>query len=209
MKHIAKSGEVRKSYASPLREAQVEETKRTILDALVRVLGRGPAELSVPAVAKQAGVSVPTVYRHFGSKRGLMKALYDSYSERIGTDWAPGQITSVEDFIEHMPTVFRRIDQMDAGMRAAMSTDLGLELRRKMMPGRLAGIERALEGDGVDGPDRERLRDIVTILTSSPVRRAFADFLDYDADETSERVAWAIRELVSAAKRKQRGKGKR
>src|SRR5438093_9681250 len=64
-----------RSYESPLREEQAEVTRRRILDALVRTMAKGVAGLSVPAVAAEAGVSVPTVYRHFRTKADLVAAL--------------------------------------------------------------------------------------------------------------------------------------
>ena len=63
-------------YRSELREEQAESTRSRILDATMRVMGRGVASLSIPAVAREAGVSTPTVYRHFGTKHDLLDALY-------------------------------------------------------------------------------------------------------------------------------------
>jgi hypothetical protein len=92
-----------------------------------------------------------------------------------------------------------------------MSTDAAIELRRTMMPGRLAGIDSALDGSGVDGAQRDRLRDVLLVFTTSSVRRAFKDFLGYGPDETADRVGWAMRELVASVIEKQgtKGKGKR
>ena len=58
-----------RTYRSELRAQQADETRARILDATVRVMARGLASLSIPAVAREAGVSVPTVYRHFATKR--------------------------------------------------------------------------------------------------------------------------------------------
>lgn len=47
----------------PLREEHREATKRRILRALMeRLAVDHPAEISVPAVARQAGISVATLY---------------------------------------------------------------------------------------------------------------------------------------------------
>src|SRR5437773_8993571 len=77
--HIVNSGfllltlpPMARTYVSPLRRGQFEATRLRIVEAVGRVLARGVTELSVPAVAEEAGVSVATVYRHFQSKQQLV-----------------------------------------------------------------------------------------------------------------------------------------
>src|SRR4051812_38582197 len=65
----------RRRYASTLRDERADDTRRRILDGLVRTMAGGVAGLSVPAVAREAGVSVPTVYRYFRTKAELVDAL--------------------------------------------------------------------------------------------------------------------------------------
>src|SRR3990172_5060569 len=92
MSHIANHADARRRtrppearpYASALRDEQVEATRVRILDALVRTMANGVAGLSIPAVAREARVSVPTVYRHFGSKEGLLAALSPYVLARAG-----------------------------------------------------------------------------------------------------------------------------
>ena len=63
-------------YASPLREEQLAETRRRILDAGIQVLAKGgPEELTIPRVAQRARVAVRTVYRHFPNKDDLVAAV--------------------------------------------------------------------------------------------------------------------------------------
>jgi hypothetical protein len=72
----AASGATSRVYGSPLRVHQAEETRERILDATVRVMARGLTSVSIPAGAREAGVSVPTIYRHFGTKTDLLAAVY-------------------------------------------------------------------------------------------------------------------------------------
>ncbi len=61
------------------------ETRARLLRSGAEALGRvGPAELTVRLVAKQAGVSVGTLYRYFGSKEGLLLSLS---RERAAERW--------------------------------------------------------------------------------------------------------------------------
>ena len=71
-------------YDNQLRTQQAEETKGRILDAAVRVMARGVATLSIPTVPREAGVSVPTIYRHFGTKQDLLAAVYPHVVQRSG-----------------------------------------------------------------------------------------------------------------------------
>ncbi|MCP2343746.1 TetR/AcrR family transcriptional regulator [Actinomadura rupiterrae] len=72
-------------YRSDRRTAAAEETRRRVLAAAREHLS-GPAvtRVSVDAVAKAADVSRQTVYNAFGSKSGLLEALFDSLAEHAG-----------------------------------------------------------------------------------------------------------------------------
>src|SRR5213593_3837274 len=127
-----------RKYSSQLRAEQAEETRARILDATVPVMARGIASLSVPAVAREAGVSIPTVYRHFGTKADLVAAVYPHVVGRAAaaaTTVVPG---SVSEFHEMVRSIFARLDQLDDVARAAMASPAAEEVRRMSMPGRLA-----------------------------------------------------------------------
>jgi AcrR family transcriptional regulator len=67
-----------RSYVSPRRRQQADETRRRIADVARRLLGeKGYAETTIAAIAAEAGVALPTVYAAFGSKPGILKALID------------------------------------------------------------------------------------------------------------------------------------
>ena len=63
------------------------ERRRTILDAADRVIQRDGPDASMTAIATEAGISKPILYRHFGDKSGLYRALasrhVDPLIERI------------------------------------------------------------------------------------------------------------------------------
>ncbi len=67
-----------RSYRSPLRHAQAQETRRRVVDAARALfLEEGYAAATIAAVARRAGVSDGTVYSTFGSKAELLKAVLD------------------------------------------------------------------------------------------------------------------------------------
>jgi len=80
-----------------LREEQVRLTQQRILDTFENeLLDRGYAEVSIRSVAKRAGISVPTVYRHYPNKEALLMALMESTQNENGFDFY-GALTDVSD----------------------------------------------------------------------------------------------------------------
>jgi AcrR family transcriptional regulator len=190
-----------RSYESPLRDEQAEVTGRRILDALVRTMGKGVAGLSVPAVAAEAGVSVPTVYRHFRTKAELVAALAPYLSRKTGLMEIPDAGShSVRALTREL---YRRNEAMDAEVRAAMASELGREVRRRTMPDRLTLIRKymAKQVPGVTGADLDRLTRVAMILMSSATMRAYKDYLGLGAMDAAEDVAWTLEILQKSLPR--------
>ena len=53
----------------------MEQTRDLILEGLIKTMAKGIVTWSIPDVAREAGVSVPTVYRYFRTKKDLVQAL--------------------------------------------------------------------------------------------------------------------------------------
>jgi AcrR family transcriptional regulator len=69
----------RRQYDSRRRREQAAQTRRDIEAAADKLFrGRGYVGTSMPAIAAEASVVVETVYRAFGSKAGLCKAVIES-----------------------------------------------------------------------------------------------------------------------------------
>ncbi|MCP2315803.1 transcriptional regulator, TetR family [Nocardia amikacinitolerans] len=69
----------RRAYDSLRRHAQAQRTRVEIADAARRLfVSQGWASTTVRDVAREAGVSVPTVYAAYGNKAGLVWALVDA-----------------------------------------------------------------------------------------------------------------------------------
>jgi AcrR family transcriptional regulator len=68
----------RRRYDSSGRQAQARRSRQAILDAAQRqFLDGGYAATTIAAIAAEAGVSVETIYKAFGGKPGLVRAIYD------------------------------------------------------------------------------------------------------------------------------------
>src|SRR5438093_11004434 len=73
-----------RSYRLGQRQASVEQTRAGII-AAARDLLAAPHDFSgftIDAVAAHAGVARMTVFNQFGSKRGLLEALFDDLAAR-------------------------------------------------------------------------------------------------------------------------------
>ncbi|HEX5165560.1 MAG TPA: TetR/AcrR family transcriptional regulator [Thermomicrobiales bacterium] len=71
-------------YNAERRQVAAEETRQRILDAACALLASAepPRSFSVEAIARQADVARMTVYYQFGSKPGLLEALFDHLATR-------------------------------------------------------------------------------------------------------------------------------
>jgi AcrR family transcriptional regulator len=191
----------RKSYASPLRDQQADATRTRILEALVRTMANGVAGLSVPAVAREAGVSIPTIYRHFGSKQGLVQALFPHVAAKIGLmpDKLPETFADLDRMVRQM---FRNLAGMDETLRAAMASELGQQVRQATMSERRAMVRQTVGGLAPDlpDPDLERLAAVFLILMSTPVFRALKDYLQLGPGSAAELVSWAMSALIDGAR---------
>ena len=81
----------------------MEATRTRILSAARSLILEedGPAHFSLEAVAKRAGVTRMTIYQRFGSKRGLIEALFDNVAARAH-------------LAERLPSVFSHPNFWDA-----------------------------------------------------------------------------------------------
>ncbi|MFF5985118.1 TetR/AcrR family transcriptional regulator [Streptomyces olindensis] len=87
-------GPGRRRYDSLRRTAQAQQTRADIARAALRLfVSHGWTATTVRDVAREAGVSVPTVYAAYGNKSGLTRALADAAD--LSAD-VPRQVAELE-----------------------------------------------------------------------------------------------------------------
>jgi AcrR family transcriptional regulator len=198
MTHIADNAA--RTYRSQLRADQAEETRGRILDATVRVIAGGIASVSIPAVAREAGVSIPTVYRHFGTKRDLLAAVYPHVVRRAGLDELV-MPRSMDELRDGMRAYIERTDSLGDLARVASASPASDEVRRLNMPDRLAVFRRVADSI-VPTPskaDRHRIARLLVILTASSSLRLWRDQLGSSVEEAADDVDWVIRAVIASA----------
>jgi AcrR family transcriptional regulator len=192
-------------YRSELRAQQAEETRARILDATGRVMAGGVAFVSIPDVAREAGVSVPTVYRHFATKRDLFGAVYVHAVRRSGLDELVLP-RSMDELLSGLRAYFERTDSFSDLDRAAMASPAAQEVRRINMPDRVALFRRL--ADTIEPKpsksDRERIARVLVVLTASSSVRLWRDQLDSSVEEAADDVDWVIHALIASVTSRKR-----
>lgn len=129
----------KRTYRQSARAQAAEATAARILDVFAAALReRWFDEIRLDEVARDAGVTVQTVIRRFGSKEGLLDAMH----ERLGTeirqrrDVAAGDVDGavasiVEDYEKVGDLVMRSLAQEERYAAVKAMTDLGRAMHRE------------------------------------------------------------------------------
>ena len=166
----------------------------------MRIFAGGVAGLSMPAVAREAGVSLSTVYRHFPTKGDLLEAIYPWSVRRAGGGDIP-RTTSIDDFQDGVRAIFERLDELSDLERAAMASP-GAEAVRALSIDRRLGVAReAAEAmaPGLTAANREHLARLVVVLTMSATVRMLRKHLGLTLDAAVDEVDWAVRAAIAGA----------
>ena len=172
----------------------------------MRVMATGLASLSVPAVAREAGVSVPTIYRHFRTKPELLAALYPHAARRAGLDTIADP-RSLDELRPMIRALLERLDNLDDLSRAAMASPGASEVRGATMPTRLQRIRRLTDSiePKLRKGDRDRITRLLAVLMTSSSLRMWRDHLGLSVDEVAEEIDWIVRAAIFAVnERKER-----
>ena len=143
------------------RRAQAAEQRRSrILKAAWGLLAPGAKieEFSLDAVARRAGVARMTVYYQFGSKRGLLEALFDAFA-------AKGRIGELIGAAFQCPDPLNALDQLVAAFAAFYRASRVPIKRVRALAALDPELEEAIAAR--DGRRREAMGAMVARLASS------------------------------------------
>jgi AcrR family transcriptional regulator len=182
---------VRREYDNSGRQAQVRATRARIIDAARALfIADGYPATSVEAVAAAAEVAPATVYRLFGSKRELLRAIIDVASggddepipfherpEVVALRREPDPVRYVAGFARLAHEVAQRLDPIYELVEAAVAVDPdSAELLAMMREQRFVGQSR-IAGDLADrnalrkGVSASQAQDVIYALFSPELRR--------------------------------------
>jgi AcrR family transcriptional regulator len=177
-----------------LRQAQRAVTEQRIIEALAMLIDQEhPLEISMAAVAKQAGVSEPTLYRHFPTKRDLFAALARYQFQTVTAGLAPA---SAEDLADAVRTVYQRSARMENVVRWTLAATDPERVPRPNVEARLDMLRTALGVQGREGDDAQFLLRTVLLLTSPMAWLYWKDYLGLDPAAAAATARWAIKTLA-------------
>jgi AcrR family transcriptional regulator len=193
-------------YESPSRKAKAEQTRRGILIALVDLLvEERPATISIPQVARRAGVSVRIVYHYFPTKDALFEGLTDALDDivTVTDDAAPADARTPAELVAAVPGMHRYFEANRRVFKALAVSEIGEQVTAARFERRRARVEASLEPlrERLDEDELRRLRSIVGVLLSFEGFDALTALWELTPDEASDAAAWAVKVLCDRARR--------
>lgn len=95
----SRTSKAKAAVAAPRRRMRREERRGSFIDAAKVVIHRDGPGVSMEAIAKEAGVTKPVLYRVFGDRDGLVKALGQEFGDELtaGLDQALAGVGDLDD----------------------------------------------------------------------------------------------------------------
>src|SRR5437763_16293932 len=120
----------KRAYVSSVRSEAAAEKRDRVIEAAAKLLREDAsiARFSLDSVARAAGVTRLTVYNQFGSRRGLLEAVFDDIAARGRLDTIP-QALSMADPLQGLDAIIERFcafwssDEAIGRLHDAMATD--------------------------------------------------------------------------------------
>lgn len=200
-----------RSYSSPLRERQARQTRDLILDALTDLLETHRAdEVTTRELARAAGVSERTVYRHFPDREALLGGLSDRLRSLTGTSPPGGPIESVDDLPMVAIRVMAGLDQFHAAARAEAL--FNADPRRFSPDTRENTVQFrqmvAAAFPELDEREQVRLAAVIRCLLSAQAWLRMREEFGVPGVESGPTVAWVLDTIFTEIRRGGRPGGK-
>ena len=172
------------------RLSKAERRTQLLQAAMAIVAERGADALTLGYLAERAGISKPVVYDHFGTRSGLLIALYRQIDDR--------QVRALEEALAHAPKRLRDIARIASEAYMNCYTSIGPEWH---------AISAALRGDDeMDAAQQVMIDGYVDLY-----RRALAPYSKLPASDLQLRCTAIIGAAEAISRdliRKRTGKAK-
>jgi len=200
-------------YENRNRLAQAAQTRQRVLGAAARLFARdGYAATTIQGLADEAGVAVQTVYAAFGSKRQVLKQLFDTTVVGDTDDVAlvdrpewraweeePDPIRKIEAFARTQRLISERAAQLHGIMHAAAAADTEIaELYRESEQARYRDQARlanqlSRQRELRSGLTRRRAADMIWALAGPAIYNQLVEARGWRAQEYEEWLALQLR----------------
>ena len=181
---------------SSLRQHYMAQTRERILEAVMAAIrNEGLETLTIAQVAKDAGVTDRTVYRHFQTREDLLKAVWGRMQSRIGLGGYP---QTVEALLAAPGALFPRFDAHEGAVRASMYSPAGREVRTSANQARHQALQACVAEALPELPEaaRRRRAAVIQMIGSSHGWACLKDYWGLDTDEAARAATEAIAILL-------------
>ena len=186
------------SAKQSLAERQKASTRELIVRTAFEMLEQEPFEhFSHETLAKRAGMSARTVYRHFPNRAELLRELWEHLREATQTRFPQSE----DDILPFVHTQFQNFEEHEALVRASLVASAtrgvithGSSEGRQAFTGALARLSGKLsEQEG------NRLLALCLAIYSAPFWQMLKDRGRLSSDEAADAAAWALKVILAAA----------
>ena len=185
-------------YDNSSRREQAAATRDRVVAAGAELLRESPvkdwANVTVRAVAERAGVSERTVYRHFGTEKGLRDAIMARNEERAGIDLGS---VHIDDLAEVAAKVLRFASDYPRTPEPPLDATLHEADARRQ-----AALLRAVEECTPTWSEQEQLRAaaLIDLIWSINSYERLLSGWQLDSESAIDVVRWGVALVVAAAR---------
>lgn len=154
------------------RVARSRRTRAAVIDALLALVQEGEAAPTAPRVAERAGVSLRSVYQHFGDVEGLFSELAEQLAADIlaSVEEIPASLPldeRIARFCDQRGRIFDRVTPIRrASLRFEDVSPAVRAARVRLMAAARDEIERVFGAELDRAPDRADVLDALDAATS-------------------------------------------
>lgn len=195
--------ESKRTYTSPLRQQQTEDTRQRIIQAALELIAEQVGgDFSHEEVARRAQIALRTIYRHFPARTDLLDAVWQESDRKLDLSHYP---QTEEAMLASLEKVYGEMDRNASLIRGLLNSNAGREMRLRDNERRRQGVVKALSPATrhLSPAKRKLVVAVFQALYGGRTWEMMRDRAHLDEGETSEAVEWAMRTLLDALYRDQ------
>ncbi|MFZ5943126.1 MAG: TetR/AcrR family transcriptional regulator [Bacillota bacterium] len=187
-----------RTYSSPLRNRQKENTRERILEAVAEIISEGRIlDFNIKEVADRAGVSYAAVYQHFPTKEALLEGLYEEAS-KIMAENSPFSPSSLGQISTSMDKTLKMFEDKANIVEAFTISLLANKVQPKNRQERDLKIQQlvANSAPNLTLKEAKQAAAVIAHLYSSLTWLTLKQRFGLNSEETANSLRWALETLI-------------
>lgn len=174
-----------------------DRTRRAIVQAFLEMLvTENPTTISMPAVARRAGVSTRTLYRYFPNKDALAHAASTNLDDDIRS--AIGGEPTVDNIVDYLRELWTALAANVPGVWAQQTNPMGRDLRRRRLDLRRKMLVERL-GAELSDEHRDATIDLIIAIMSSSMMLELVDRMGHSPGRAAELAGRLVQLVIDDA----------